>query len=106
VDRAWTKRDADRVSTLDLVGRRFVLLAGPDAGSWCDAAGDAATKLGVPIDCEQVAEHDELGLRTDGALLVRPDGIVAWPSKRSGERESLTRAFEQILRATGSEARA
>lgn len=69
------------ISTLDLYGRRFVLLAGADA-AWADAA--RATD--VPLDVHRLGAdvtgaadpHAAHGIGRDGALLVRPDGFVAW----------------------------
>jgi putative polyketide hydroxylase len=92
----WIERAGQRSSTLDLLGRGFVLLAGPDAGAWCEAAA----RLPVPVRCERIAEHTRLGIRSDGALLVRPDGFVAWRAKRSGDGASLVRAMLQILGRT------
>ena len=74
-----------RVSTLDLYGSRFVLLAGPEGSSWVSAAravterpGVDAYRFGVELaEAEGAAAH---GIGTDGALLVRPDGFVAWRS--------------------------
>jgi putative polyketide hydroxylase len=73
--------DHRRISTLDLYGRSFVLLAGVDGERWVSAAGG----VGVPMDAyrfgveltpaEGAAAH---GIGPDGALLVRPDGFVAW----------------------------
>jgi tetracenomycin A2 monooxygenase-dioxygenase len=51
----------------------------------------------VPVRCERIAEYAGLGIRSDGALLVRPDGFVAWRAKRSGDGASLARAMQQIL---------
>lgn len=89
----WIERGGERRSTLDLLGRGFVLLAGPDAGPWCEAAA----RLPVAVRCERIAEHGRLGIRRDGALLVRPDGFVAWRAKRAGDGASLTRAMHSIL---------
>jgi putative polyketide hydroxylase len=65
-------------STLDLVGSRFaVLAAGP---GWAGAAAAAGERLGVSV-AAHVVDHprwsEAAGIGGDGALLVRPDGIVA-----------------------------
>ncbi|MFF9624463.1 FAD-dependent monooxygenase [Streptomyces griseosporeus] len=70
------------VSTLDLYGTRLVVLVGPDGDTWASAADRAAKALGVPVevyhlDTDLSAPH---GLGARGALLVRPDGYVAWRS--------------------------
>jgi putative polyketide hydroxylase len=73
-----------RISTLDLYGRRSVLLAG-SGGAWAKAAEN----LDVPIDVYRfgtdVTGQGDLdarhGIGPDGALLVRPDGFVAWRSE-------------------------
>ncbi|MGZ4194270.1 MAG: FAD-dependent monooxygenase [Solirubrobacteraceae bacterium] len=84
----WLERAGEAVSTLDLFGTAFVLLAGADGGAWCDAARAAGAALSVPLDCYVVgsgelrdpggAFADAYGISTAGAALVRPDGFVAW----------------------------
>ncbi|MBC3194230.1 FAD-dependent monooxygenase [Pseudonocardia sp. C8] len=77
-------------STLDLCGRgRFTLLTGNGGEPWCTAADQLADELGIPLDTCTIglgcAYRDVYGdwarLRgtaETGALLVRPDGHVAW----------------------------
>jgi hypothetical protein len=63
-------------STLDRYGSDLVLLAGPAADGWAGAA----RRLAVPVhrcDRDTATRH---GLGARGALLVRPDGYVAWRS--------------------------
>jgi 2-polyprenyl-6-methoxyphenol hydroxylase-like FAD-dependent oxidoreductase len=84
-------RDGGRISTLDLFGRNFVLLAAAEGGAWCDAAFAAADRLRLRLDGYVVGENDLLdpqggfpdafGLSIAGAVLVRPDGVVAWRAK-------------------------
>jgi len=74
-----------KISTIDLYGRRFVLLAGENGRAWISAAERVTQRLEVPLDAYRfgveltstggAAQH---GVGTDGALLVRPDGFVAW----------------------------
>jgi 2-polyprenyl-6-methoxyphenol hydroxylase-like FAD-dependent oxidoreductase len=86
------RRDGQDVSTLDLVGTDPVLLAGASAGSWLDAGRDAAARLGVGLDGLRtgpdgdVADPDgrlaaAYGIGTDGAVLIRPDGVIAWRAR-------------------------
>jgi hypothetical protein len=79
--------DGGERSTLDLLGRGFVLLAGTDGESWCAAARAAGDSFGVPLDAYRVGAEltdaagvleTAYGTGTAGAVLVRPDGIVAW----------------------------
>ena len=89
---AWVERDGQRLSTLDLFGRGFVLLAGPDGADWCMAARSVASRFaGLSLEAHSVGSpqlrEDEgrfcatYGLQPDGACLVRPDGFVAWRAK-------------------------
>jgi len=93
-------------STLDLFGRRFVVLAGAEGDAWSAAASAAAAELGVELDayrlgagledrCGAVAELYGIGPR--GAALVRPDGFVAW--RASAAAADADRALRQALGA-------
>ena len=66
-----------------------VLLAGSDGGAWVDAARTAAAVLGVPLAAYRVSADGDLvdsdevfaelyGTGREGAVLLRPDGFVAW----------------------------
>ncbi|KUJ68009.1 hypothetical protein ACZ90_22410 [Streptomyces albus subsp. albus] len=86
------------VSTLDLYGTDLVLLVGPEGDAWAAAAQRAGRLLSVPVevyhlDAELAAPH---GLRTSGALLVRPDGCVAW--RAEGAATDPDACFERMLR--------
>ncbi len=79
------------LSTLDLFGKSFALLAGPDGGRWTADAGGAARRLGLELDAYRVGggelsdPHgrflDAYGIAADGAVVVRPDGFVGWRAK-------------------------
>ncbi|HTO10894.1 MAG TPA: FAD-dependent monooxygenase [Candidatus Binatia bacterium] len=88
----WLERGGVRLSTLDLLGGRFVLLAGAAGHAWCGAARAAARAHGVALEAFRVGGGGELddpdgGWQTlweidrEGAVLVRPDGQVAWRSR-------------------------
>ncbi|WP_329065188.1 FAD-dependent monooxygenase [Amycolatopsis sp. NBC_01480] len=81
--------DAPRVSTVDLAGPGFVLLTGPDDRRWT-AEADA---LGVPlVHVDNPAWLTEVELGDDGALLLRPDAVVAWHSTSDiGLRDAMSR---------------
>jgi putative polyketide hydroxylase len=86
-------RGHEQISTIDLFGPRFVLLAGRDGAAWRQAA--QAIDLSWPPLADHTVGgdgdlgdpdgnwHQVYGVDTDGAVLVRPDGHVAWRS-RSG----------------------
>ena len=74
-------------STLDLFGGHFVLLAGAEGGPWQEAA------RANDIDFHQIQHEgfcDAYGISPAGAVLVRPDGFVAWRSKSSDAAPSAT----------------
>ena len=99
--------DGGRRSTIDLYGRRFVLLAGADGADWTRAAGAVSRALGVPLDAyrfgvelrdaggvDGAAAH---GIAPAGALLVRPDGFVAW--RGAGAAADPAAELDRALRA-------
>jgi 2,4-dichlorophenol 6-monooxygenase len=85
---AWIERGGARISTLDLVSYdRFTLITGSEGRLWHEAARRAADARRVPIACLAIGEEprDPRGewaarceIGAEGALLVRPDGHVAW----------------------------
>ena len=98
----WLVRDGARISTIDLFGRGFVLLAGARGAAWRDAAVGFDIRAyavgGEVIDPEGLWQTT-YGVDDDGAVLVRPDGHVAWRS-RSGVDEPgpvLRHALDRIL---------
>jgi FAD binding domain len=71
---------ADGTSTIDLFDQRFVLLTAEPGHAWRAAAARCSV---VPVDCHILGEPqwpDLYGVAADGAVLVRPDGHVAWRS--------------------------
>jgi 2-polyprenyl-6-methoxyphenol hydroxylase-like FAD-dependent oxidoreductase len=90
------RRDGESISTLDLFGRHFVLLAGREGASWAARAEEAAAALGIRIDTWRIGDGCDLeddggrfleayGLAPGGATLVRPDSFVAWRTSRPAE---------------------
>ncbi len=72
----WIEPEGRRISTLDLYGQGFVLIAAPEGGAWAEAArrlGLKAHQLGPEV-------AQAYGLGQAGASLIRPDGFVAWRS--------------------------
>ncbi len=90
----FIERNGTRVSTLDLFGRRFVLLLAPGGEAWRDASLAAARDLGLPLDSHVITKPefpDAYGITDAGAVLARPDGVVAWRARDS------TRATEGVM---------
>ncbi|RBQ16116.1 protein RdmE [Spongiactinospora rosea] len=100
-------KDGREVSVIDLFGHGFVLLAGPRGRAWADAAGAVAQGLGVRL-APYVVGGPELGDPGDawparygvaetGAVLVRPDGHIAWRAREAAADPA--RTLEDVLRA-------
>ena len=113
---AWlVGRDGIRVSTLDVVGKgKFTLMTGLSGQAW----RAAIEELGLPfLRLVVVGEpgahdpyavwHDASEIEEAGALLVRPDGYVAWRVRKAvwdpAEATALLRSA--VARATCMEAR-
>ncbi|WP_373848332.1 FAD-dependent monooxygenase, partial [Achromobacter insuavis] len=79
---AWIQRGAARISTLDLFGDSFVLLAGPasSVAASTRASLDPATPRVLAAGRDFVFVDDDwrslTGLTDTGMVLVRPDGFV------------------------------
>ena len=94
----WLKRGNEQISTIDLFGPHFVLLAGSDGETWRRAAqaiGPSrppllAYTVGQDGDLgdPEVSWHKAYGVDSDGAVLVRPDGHVAWRSRSRASNPS------------------
>ncbi len=89
VPHLWLERGGQRISTLDLLDGRFVLLTGTGGTAWKDAAAAVAEHLGIALAAYRIGAGADLldlengwqtkiGMSAEGAMLVRPDGFVAW----------------------------
>jgi putative polyketide hydroxylase len=76
----WT---GDGRSTLDLFGGGMVVISGAEGEGWVRAARQITD--GIPLAAHALATQgrcEELyGIEPDGAVLVRPDGFVAWRTR-------------------------
>jgi putative polyketide hydroxylase len=101
----WVERHGERISTLDLIDGRFVLLVGPAGKLWQKTAPAVAASRGIELAVYRLAADGDLLDREDGwrtklkmsdagAVLVRPDGFVAWRSTLPINPE---RKFGQVL---------
>ena len=102
--------DGTPASVLDVFGSGFVLLAGPGGQAWCDAAAQVSADLDVALVAHRVAPDGSLvdreqafpglyGTGEAGAVVVRPDGVVAWRAAAalSDPRTELDRVLRRLL---------
>ncbi|OJJ50789.1 hypothetical protein ASPZODRAFT_263560 [Penicilliopsis zonata CBS 506.65] len=90
----WVEKEGQRVSLLDLFGKGFVLLAGSEGVAWLEASQQVRETLkGLELASYRVGPTGDIvekesrwetaaGISPNGALLVRPDGFVAWRQRR------------------------
>ncbi len=81
------------ISTLDLFGRNFVLLIAPEGDAWRQPN----------LEIQQIAAPgfpEAYGITPTGAVLVRPDGFVAWRAK-TGPAQSLTSVLASLTSRNG-----
>jgi 2,4-dichlorophenol 6-monooxygenase len=110
---AWIEdEDGERRPIKDLVAPgRFLLIAGEDGGSWCEAANELSCMVGLPLDALRIGHLDgdlydprcawvrHRQIQSDGAILVRPDRFIAWraPTAADDPLAELAGAFSTIL---------
>ncbi|HEX7987245.1 MAG TPA: hypothetical protein VF616_27310, partial [Duganella sp.] len=85
----WIEQEEQRISTLDLFAHELVLLT--QDGRWIDAAHEASARLPLPFKAVVVGVDVTFpadtpfdrcfGVSPTGAVLVRPDGVIAWRSE-------------------------
>lgn len=85
-------------SSIDWFDTAFVLVCGPDAADWQRAGEELAAESRVPLQIKRLPHLlGPLTIERDGAVLVRPDGHVAWRAKGPGSAEDLSHAFDKVL---------
>jgi 2-polyprenyl-6-methoxyphenol hydroxylase-like FAD-dependent oxidoreductase len=91
---AWLDEDT---STIDCAAQGFTLLVGPDGRRWAEGSEDCALP-GAKLPHEALYRF---GIGPSGALLVRPDGFVAWraESDRDARPEEMRRMLEAAVAA-------
>jgi putative polyketide hydroxylase len=91
-------------STLDLIASRFTILTDSRGDhQWADTARRTGTRLGIDIGHHRVdGLTDAAGITAGGALLVRPDGFIAWrhADGTTNPQHHLEHALRHILRLT------
>jgi hypothetical protein len=88
-----------QLSTLDLFGKRFVLLAGLSCQPIAPGT-DAVVVLQNGKDFRSDWFEEVYGISVNGAVLVRPDGYVAarWDQLSKNFQEEFREGFAFILR--------
>lgn len=92
----------------DLFGREFVLVAGFDGPEWVEAAQRTARDLGVTLSAYRVGDRfvdvddswaRRYGVDSSGAVLIRPDSVIAWRAKKamSNPGDELAHALGSVL---------
>lgn len=106
----WVEHQGKRISTLDLFGKSFVLLAGAEGALWLEAAKKVSSALGFDVAAYCAGPEGDLvsskgefesaaGISSRGAILVRPDDFVLWRHRRqpSDHQAKLEQAMRQAL---------
>ena len=101
----WTSQNGGRVSTIDLAATTFPVFTGHADAAWRDAARtDAGRHPGLVHHAHHIGDafRDAFGVSESGAVLVRPDGFVAWraPSLPDDPTGALAWALRTVLGAS------
>lgn len=110
VPHLWVNAGGREISTLDVVENGFVLLTGDACASWRTAAAFVSSQMELEVSVRSLGKYGDLvytgsdlrgalGISERGALLVRPDGFVAWrsPELPFDPAWALRNALEQIV---------
>jgi 2-polyprenyl-6-methoxyphenol hydroxylase-like FAD-dependent oxidoreductase len=103
------EQDGRRISTIDLFAGRWVVLGGPDGDSWSDVVRRLSAAAALDVGAYSLGPAGGLrdvdgrwpsvfGLGADGAVLVRPDGFIAWRAQHStrDSHAALDQLFERL----------
>jgi len=110
---AWLEGPDGRISTLDLVGAGMTLITGPGGNAWVTAASVVTTEVAIPLEAHVVGADidsrdglfcERFGLGSDGAVLVRPDGHIAWRREAGTVTDHVGALRDAIAIGTGARA--
>ncbi len=102
----WLHRKGVEVSTIDLCGGQWSLLVGGGEAGWDEEAHRVTEEMGLAIAVHAIGAQAEwsavagrfeqcYGIDARGAVLVRPDGFVAWRS--SGRVSDAPGQLKQVM---------
>jgi len=100
----------EEVSTVDLFAGRWVLCGGPEGHLWPRCLRDSPSAAALRVAYHGIEPTGDLqdvnrrwaaayGVDADGAVLIRPDGVVAWRRRHAGgnAQDALDAAFNRVL---------
>jgi putative polyketide hydroxylase len=103
------KRVGTPWSTVDLFAGTWVLCGGPQGRAWPDLLERSPSARALRVVCHGIAPAGDLqdinqswpavsGVGTDGAVLIRPDGFVAWRRRHTdaGAQAALDAALHRV----------
>lgn len=103
------ERGRERVSTIDLFGGRWVLFAGATGKAWYDTARHLDERSSFQLQCFRNGPDGDVrdlenrwssayGIGPDGAVLIRPDGFIAWRARAAvaSPEAALRSTFERL----------
>lgn len=99
------RADGTILSTMDLFGSGFTLLAAAEGQEWQAAGEKVAGQLGIRCTTHLIDDVSDVdgvfltryGIGRAGAALVRPDGVIAWRATGCGDADELEHALRGIL---------
>jgi putative polyketide hydroxylase len=98
----------ERVSTIDLFNNRFVLVSGPSGKDWSERVQQSPACRRLGVLWQGIAPDGDLedtsgrlaatcGIGNDGAVLIRPDGFIAWRQSTAADgTRALNNALERL----------
>ncbi len=96
----WVNYQDKCISTLDLIDGKFVLFTGENNNLWRTAAQNVSSHLGISINVYGIGSQGDFvecedswetlyDVTPQGAVLIRPDGFVAWRTKEGEPNPNL-----------------
>ena len=97
--------NGERRSTIDIFSGHWVLLTGLNGDRWLQASKELKflkayqVGTGCELDCKDNRWTDTFGIKEDGAVLIRPDGFVAWRTQSTSDyaEQMLHTVWHQLL---------